>query len=72
MPRKPAMPAIPDKPTGRTKSERSRADPKPPALKPEQFDLWGAFAASWEQGESVEAAPLRHQKTRQRRGSRAP
>jgi hypothetical protein len=60
MPRKPALPTIPDKPTGRTKPERSRVDPKHrPDPSPEQFDLWGGFAASWEQGEAVEAAPPR-------------
>jgi hypothetical protein len=70
MPRKPVVPTIPDKPAGRTKPERSR-DPKlPPALSPEQSDLWGAFAASWEQGEAVEAAPPRQAKTRGRRSSR--
>jgi hypothetical protein len=46
-------------------SMRSRVDPKPPpVLSPEQFDLWGAFAASWEQGEAVEAAPPRQAKNR--------
>src|SRR6185312_7274548 len=43
--RKPAVPTIPAKPTGRPKPERSRAHPKLTVLTPEQLDLWGAFAA---------------------------
>ena len=72
MPRKSVVPAIPAKPTGLTKPERSRANPKLPDINPEQFDLWGAFAASGEHGDSVKAIPLRLSKTGRRRGSRGP
>lgn len=69
MPRKPVVPSIPEKPTGRTKQERSRVKhrPDPP---PEQFDLWGAFAASHERDQTIEAASQPPAKARQRRGSR--
>jgi hypothetical protein len=43
-----------------------------PDLSPEQFDLWGAFAASSELDPTVEAAPQPRAKARQRRGSRTP
>jgi hypothetical protein len=55
--RKPPVLPIPDKPTGRTRPERSRVDAKHgPDTGPEQFDLWGAFAASFEHDQAVEAA----------------
>jgi hypothetical protein len=73
MPRKPPVPSIPEKPTGRTKPEPSRMAPKHrPDPSPEQFDLWGAFGASWELGPMVEAAAQPRAKGRQRRGSRTP
>jgi hypothetical protein len=68
MPRKPAVPAIPDKPTGQSKSERSQARPEPRPT--EQFDFWDAFARSWEHDEVVEVAPPRPARTVRRRGSR--
>ncbi len=69
MPRKPPVPTIPEKPTGRTKPERSHMVPKhEPGPGFEQLDLWGAFAASSEQDQAT-----KHQaKARQRRGSRRP
>jgi hypothetical protein len=73
MPRKPPAPSIPEKPTGRTKPEPSRVAPKNcPDPRPEQFDLWGVFAASLEHDQAVEAAPPRRTKASQRRGSRTP
>src|SRR4051794_39151356 len=69
MPRKRPVPSIPEKPTGRTKPEPSRVAPKHrPHPSPEQFDLWGAFAAPWEVDQTVEAVPQRRAKARQRRG----
>ena len=47
MPRKPPVLTTPEKPTGRTKPERSPAVPKHrPDPGPEQFDLWGASVAT--------------------------
>ena len=60
-------------PTGRTKPEASLIVPKHrPDPSPEQFDLWGAFADFSELDQTVEVAPQRRAKTRQRRGSRSP
>jgi hypothetical protein len=71
MPRKPAVLTIPEKPTGRTKPEPSRAVSKNrPDPGPEQFDLWGAFAASSELDQTAEAAPQPRVKAKPRRGSR--
>jgi hypothetical protein len=72
MPRKPAVPSIPDKPIGRTRPERPRVEPKHrPDGGPEQFDMWGAFTASFEQDKAPEASPPPPRaKARPRRGSR--
>jgi hypothetical protein len=68
MPRKP-VPTIPDKPSGRTKPERPRVNAKlRPDPGPEQFDFWGAFAASWEHEQAGDAAQPSKTNARQRRG----
>jgi hypothetical protein len=65
MPRKPAVPTIPEKPTGKTKPERSRVVSKHrPDPGPEQFDLWGAFDACSDLNQAVEVAPQRRAKAR--------
>ena len=72
MPRKPSVPTIPDKPTGRTKPERSRVAPKHrPDPGPEQIDMWDALtAAPVEHDKAAEAPPPPRAKARQRRGTR--
>jgi hypothetical protein len=58
MSRKPTVPVIPAKPTGRTKPKQAQADPKQPRPV-EQFDLWDVFAGSQEPDDVPEALPPR-------------
>lgn len=72
MPRKPPVPTIPDKPSGRAKPEHSPEVPKHSTeLSLDQFDLWDAFAASPDQDPAGEPNSKHRAKARQRRGSRA-
>jgi hypothetical protein len=71
MPRKPRVPSIPEKPTGRAKKpEPSRADA--PA-RPAQSNLWDFFTPDTAVGEPIEETPPRPSPTKSaRRRSRIP
>jgi hypothetical protein len=66
MPRKPRVPTAPDKPADRPQ--------RPTGAKPEwgEFDLWGAFAASWEAAERGEPATPAPDKPLSLKGPRKP
>ena len=69
MPRKPRVPSIPDKPSIPSTTERTRAGPQAvgePVMGAAQFDLWQAFAESWQAAEG-DAAPAPPRKIRRRR-----
>ena len=66
MPRKPKVPTIPVKPTGRTKPGLAQTAAKP-SRPVEQFNLWDAFGDSEEPAEAPETIPPRPAKTVPRR-----